>query len=215
MIYLLWPTIRPFMMKESHDIWMERSNNRSRITTIVAVNTENEKDQLNEFEVLVVGSERRGVTHAAYQLSKNLQADQNDIVILASDDMLPPRGWDDIVIKELNGKVAALFVHDDYIIQDCMTIPIMTFSCLERLNKIIYHPSYLHQYSDTELLHNLIDLDLLIDKRHSGYTFTHKHWACNKRQSDEQDHYYARIVDVDANNWSVRCKMNVEERLIV
>ncbi len=212
-IILLWPTIRPTTMLETYNYWMSNADHPSNVALKVAVNTEEQRSQLPGKDVIAVGDERKGVTHACCILSKLLMANDDDIVILASDDMYASKGWDTWTVKRLNGKTAALMVNDGYAIQDCMTIPIMTFSCLKKLNKIIYHYSYKHQYSDNELYYNLIGLGLMLDVRNDGVMFEHRHWARSMRTRDEHDDYYAHVANEDAQNWSARQKMSISERL--
>jgi len=213
MIYLLWPTIRPNMMQSTHEIWHRNSKNKN-YKLLIAVNNQSQKDAIHiKNAEIIISGETRGVTHACNELTKNIEPEDNDIIVLTSDDMYAPQNWDAWLERTLKGKHGALLVNDGYISQDSMTIPIMTGSCFKSLNKIIYHPSYIHQYSDTELYHNLKNLDLLINARKESPVFEHKNWANNKRNADNYDQYYIQMVSQDANNWSARSSMPIEERL--
>jgi hypothetical protein len=213
MIHLLWPTIRPTMMSATYHHWLANADNKN-FRLLVAVNTQEQKDAIHipGAEVLVSGNVK-GVTYACKMLTDAVEAEDDDIIILASDDFYAPLHWDRWVKKVLAGKVAAVHVHDGYIKQDSMTIPIMTMSCLKRLNRIIYHTSYIHQYSDTELMHNLRELNLLIDKWDNSPVFEHKNWALKKREIDEHDAHYIKVGSQDANTWHTRSKLPIEERL--
>lgn len=234
MIHLLWCTIRPKKFIESHKIWLEKSKNKN-ISTYVAVNTKEDCDDLfgyltkKDF-VLVTGSHKIGVCYPSYQLSSNLGSTmgnpkEEDIVVFASDDFYPPRDWDDYLEKQLNGKVSALFVRDgnqlpdsSNMIHPAITIPIMTYSCLLRLNKIIYHPDYTHMFSDCELYLNLKELGLLIDNRLQDETvFEHKHHAygkhLKKREADQYDAHFYNKWREDQEIWNRRKNMSVEGRL--
>lgn len=201
MIYLLWPTIRPDVFKETYKIWESRAV--SNFTTITNTDI----------------YDRIGVCAPSYKLSSTLIANEDDIVILASDDFYPPIHWDEYVINKLSGKTGALFVNDGYQLPDSsnmkypsITIPIMTYGCLLKLNKIIYHPEYNHMFSDSELYLNLKELDLLIDDR-KGKEFTHNHWVNGKRNADIIDGQYNLKWKDDENTWNRRRKLPVEERI--
>lgn len=213
MIHLLWPTIRPLMMQATYHYWLANAENKN-FRLWVAVNTQEQKDAIRiPGANIMVSGDVKGVTHACKILTDAVEAEDDDIIILASDDFYAPLHWDTWVTKVLAGKTAAVHVHDGYIKQDSMTIPIMTMSCLKRLNRIIYHTSYIHQYSDTELMHNLRELDLLIDRWDNSPVFEHKNWALKKREIDEHDAHYIEVGSRDANTWHTRSKLPVEERL--
>lgn len=225
MIHLLWPTIRPKMMVETYSTWVSRADNYDNITTYIAVNTSQQQARLKQLfnqrglhkqiSVLVSG-DIIGVTHACNYLTQLPQLDgpDTDMVILASDDMYAPQHWDSWLISQLGSRTTnAILVNDGYVKQNNITIPIMTMGCLKKLNRIIYHPSYKHSYSDTELYANLLQLDLLLDLWCESPVFEHKNWANSKRKFDHVDKNISDMVSRDADNWRHRQQMKVQDRL--
>lgn len=222
MIYILWATIRPETFLEMHKTWMQRALNKNNIITKVAVNWEQHKQLLKDFDVTVVNTDKIGVCYPSYVLSSNLECENDsDIVIFASDDFKPPVNWDNYLIKKLEGKEGLLFSRDGYQLPDSsnmempvITIPIMTFGCLKKLNKIIYNPSYSHMYSDAELYLNVKELNLLIDDRITDTTtFEHLHYAAGKRNPDVADQQYHLRWNDDKEMWNKRKNLTIDERL--
>jgi hypothetical protein len=214
MIHILWPTIRPQMMMDTYRHWEKNADDVSQIVLKVGVNTEEQKSQITIPSAIVyVVGEKRGLTTAVNVLSNSVDGDDNDIVILASDDFYAPKSWDTWVRDALRDKTGCLHVNDGYVKQVSITIPIMSLKCLKCLNNIIYHPSYIHQYSDTELYQNLQDLELIIDKWTDSPVFEHKNWANKKRKPDQHDKYNMAIVETDGANWCSRKELPVAERL--
>ena len=202
MIYILWPTIRPHMMVDVHKIWISRAVNKSKIITHVAVDTQDDADivkkALNENDIIrLTPSDVKGVCYPCYQLTSKLEINDDD------------------------NKVGCLMVRDGYQLPDSsnmlepvITIPIMTFSCLKKLNKVIYNPVYTNLHADAELYINVRDLGLLIDHRMTDpMTFEHHHWSANKRAHDMHDQAYNNNWNVDLQTWESRKKMSVEDRI--
>ncbi len=216
-IKVLFPTIRPKMMKSAWKTMQKRAVDPDSISLNVAVNTQEQKDQLAGFKVRVVGNKIRGVTHAAYQLSKRVRCENPfDIIILMSDDFIVPDKWDKWVRKQLHGWHGCLMVRDGYQEGGCITLPIMTYGCLERLNHVIYHPSYVHLFSDAELYDVLKVLHMVKDRRHKKFPlFEHKHWAAGKRSMDSVDHTITKSGGKDEKNYKHRRKWPVEKKLKV
>lgn len=233
MIHILWCTLRTQQFKEMHSEWIKRSDKPSNIQTYVAVNWEQHaielKDYLKSNFLVTLNTNKIGVCYPSHQLSSNLgvkmgKCDDSDIVIFASDDFMAPQGWDTYLTDKLKDKGdVALMVRDGYQLPDssnmlhaAITIPIMTYGCLKKLNMTIYHPAYNHMFSDCELYNNLKDLNLLYDDRLNDETiFEHLHYAAGKRGTDQADQAYNSKWVEDEVTWNKRKLMTVEERLKV
>jgi hypothetical protein len=232
MIHLLWCTLRPEQFKENHKIWLDKSDNSSEIKTYVAVNSNNDYEEIKEYlksddYIVDLDIDRIGVCYPSYRLTSYL-ADMNclndDIIIFASDDFLPPNNWDTYLSKKLENKGdVGLMVRDGYQLPDssnmlrpAITIPIMTYGCLRKLNHIIYNPVYTHMFSDCELYDNLKDTNMLYDDRLNDETvFEHMHYASGKRGVDIFDVSYSSKWQSDETTWNVRKNMSIQERLIL
>lgn len=233
MIHILWCTLRPLQFKSAHSEWIKRADNPKDIQTYVAVNWQQHADELREYLksnfLITLNTNKIGVCYPSYQLSSNLgvkmgTAKDDDIVIFASDDFMAPQGWDTYLINKLSSKGdVGLMVRDGYQLQDssnmlhpCITIPIMTYGCLKKMNMVIYHPVFNHMFSDCELYNNLKDLNLLYDDRLNDTTiFEHLHHASGKRNADQADQAYNAKWKEDELTWNQRKLMSVEERIKV
>jgi len=228
MIHLLWATIRPQLFTQMYKIWMERCNPQN-VRTYVAVNSQNDSVTVKSIlgkddKVIIVKTDRKGVCYPSYMLSSQLEGNNDDIVVFASDDFSPPYNWDSYLLNKLNGREACLMVNDGYqaldfsnMAEPVFSIPIMTYSALVKLNKIIYNPVYNHLCSDAELYLNAKDLDLIFDDRinDKNYIFEHHHWSSGKRQADVNDQVYYSNFENDKKTWEKRKKLSLEERLKV
>lgn len=230
MIYLLWPTIRPLSFPSNHSSWIRNSSDTSKISTIVLVSTESDQRFVQMYldknsldgKVVCYSPPYPGVCLPSYKLSSSLSGEDTDLVVLASDDFSAPGGWDRYIFEKLEGRTSCLLVNDGYQKLDfsnmehpVVSIPIMTFGCLVKLNKIIYHPSYTHLYSDCELYYNLNQMSLLIDDRSNSpdVIFKHNHWSSGKRTRDSHDNSYYSNSEKDRLNWLKRKDLSLEERL--
>jgi hypothetical protein len=231
MIHLLWCTIRTGNFPNIFNHWLTRSKFKN-FDTHVLVSTENEKVFLENYfqslnlnnRIVVFNPPYRGVCLPSYKLSSSLEAQNSDIVIFGSDDFTPPQNWDEYLINKLQNRTGALLVNDGYqaldfsnMAEPIFSIPVMTFDCLVRLNKIIYNPAYTHLCSDAELFMNLKELNLIIDERANdfNYIFEHHHWSSGKRQADQNDQSYYNNFEKDKKTWEFRKKLSLEKRLEV
>lgn len=225
MIRLLWATIRPYTFIHTYSIWKNRMTSNE-MTTYVAVNTEEDakivKDVLAENDkVIVVKTDKKGVCYPCYMLSSQLEADNSDVVVFASDDYIPPTGWDSYLIEKLKDREGGLLINDGYQALDfsnmadpIIGLPVMTHGCLLKLNRIIYNPVYSHLCSDAELFLNLKEMNLLIDERSKdNVIFEHLHWSAGKRQPDVNDQSYYNNFEMDKKTWDIRKMMPLKDRL--
>jgi hypothetical protein len=232
MIHLLWCTIRPEVFKQMHPYWIGRSKNPNNVKTHVAVNFSQHEEIISDYfnnnnldnRLITVKTNKIGVCYPSYQLSSTTEGESSDIIVFASDDFLPPQNWDEYLINKLNGKGdVCLMVRDGYQLPDssnmlhpAITIPIMTFGCLRKMNGVIYHPAYSHMFSDCELYDTAKDLGVLYDDRLNDNTiFEHLHYAAGKRNADSADQAYNAKWKEDEITWNKRKVMSVEERILV
>lgn len=231
MIHILWCTLRTKKFKDTHSEWIKLSDNPSNIKTYVAVNWTEHADELKEYLkdnfLITLNTNKIGVCYPSYQLSSKLgiemgQCKDDDIIVFASDDFMAPQGWDTYLINKLKDKGdVGLMIRDGFQLPDssnmihpAITIPIMTYGCLKKLNMIIYHPAYNHMFSDCELYNNLKDLNLLYDDRLNDETiFEHLHYAAGKRDPDQADQAYNTKWVEDDKTWQERKLMSVEKRI--
>jgi hypothetical protein len=214
-----------------HSEWINRSDNKENIQTYVAVNWSTHADILRDYlkknYLITLNTNRIGVCYPAFQLSSNLgikmgKCEDTDIVIFASDDFMPPKSWDTYLINKLDNKGdVSLMIRDGYqlpdssnMIEPAITIPIMTYGCLKKMNMKIYDPVYFHMFSDIELYHNLKEFNLLYDDRMNDETiFEHRHYITGKRHMDQADQSYNAKWIEDEIVWKKRKMMTAEERI--
>jgi hypothetical protein len=214
--HIMWPTVRPTVMKRTCAHWIRMRTTITPLSITVAVNTKQQKEQLGEYkEVLVVGNIKKGPVHATNVLAKHVHGNPSDIVLLVSDDFFAPHGWDKFLLDQFKNFNGCLLVDDGYQYGGCVTIPIMTYNCLLKLNRIIYHPSYIWQYSDAELYFNLRGMKLLKDVRRIKGTplFEHRHWANGKRKTDAHDKHGIVSGGKDHQTFKRRMKMSITDRI--
>jgi hypothetical protein len=190
-IILLWATVRPEEFKVAHRHWMNTAKIRGNVITRVAVDTQEQAEQLPEFDVMITNNKRPGVCYPCYCLSSTTTANDNDIIIFASDDFFPPDNWDIFLYNQLCNESEKLLMVNDGLQPSnskVVTIPILRYDALKKLNHIIYNPTYTHMWSDDELYTVANKLGLIKDIRRNNPTiFEHRHYANGKRVQDIHD----------------------------
>jgi hypothetical protein len=214
-IIILWPTVRPGVFRERIREWMSRACNENNIRVKVAVNTRRQRDELSEFaDVRVVGTDRPGVCWACWQLTRDLGGSPGDIVILASDDFYPPDEWDAWVYSQFEDFYGCLLVNDGTNRKGVITIPILDYACLKFTNHCIYHPSYVHLWSDNEFYDVLDEQNLIKDLQQPDKpVFIHKHWYHGRREKDSIDDFVHRNLERDREHYESRKGLSLAEKL--
>ena len=232
MIHLLWCTIRTGNFPNVHKIWFDRTKQKENVKCHVLVSTQNEATFLKQYFDAIKQDSRievyqppyPGVCLPSYKLSSTLEAGDSDIVIFGSDDFTPPQNWDVYLVEKLKNKTGALLVNDGYqaidfsnMAEPVFSIPVMTYDCLLKNNKIIYNTAYTHLCSDAELFLNLKEMNLIIDDRinDTNFVFEHHHWSSGKRKPDQNDQSYYSNFEKDKSTWEMRKKLTLEERILV
>lgn len=224
-IHILWSTIRPEVFNEVYTIWKDKCNDTSKIVPHILVDTEDDKSQITVVpqDCIIVEEPRfKGVAYPSYVLSTSLKEhdiNDDDIVIFASDDFYPMDNWDEALYSEYTMFNGGLVVNDRNGRQNknIVTIPILSYECLKRLNYVIYHPVYNHCWSDNELRDVLADLGLMKDISTSKpeIYFEHRHFSIGKRPADESDNHNNLTFYTGKNIYTVRKNLPTEEKLKV
>lgn len=217
-IIILWATARPKMFKTAHKKWIDNATNSSNIIIRVAVDTQHDADQLNEYNVIITNNTTPGVCYPSYCLSSTTRANDNDIIILASDDFIPPKNWDKFLLTNLHTTTPTLLLVNDGIQPvdaQLVTIPIMTYSALQKLNHIIYNPNYNHMCSDNELYDIASELELIKDVRSANIIFQHQHYANDMRNRDDTDDKVMAMASTDSTLYHTRKSKSIKDRLFI
>jgi len=208
-IYILWATIRPKMFISTLKHWVNNSSGENNIFFKIAVNTESQKEEIlksvPQLDVRVLGSHIRGVPMASYGLTHDFEAEKDeDIVIWMSDDFFCPKDWDKIIIDEYSDGFNGCVMYKDGIqyTNGLVTMPILTYSALKTVGKIIYNPIYHHCFADNMLYDNLKSFNLIRDLRFtSDILFEHRHFTTGKRAKDEVDLFICDFYPIDEKKY--------------
>jgi hypothetical protein len=222
-IYILWASIRPNFILETSKKWIDNCVNKDRLFFKIAMANEEQVKEVESFNIpnceVVAITEKGGYNYAITQLTLNFEANNEDIIILLSDDFSCLPKWDEYIYSKFENYNDAIFLDDgcqdinrkDYA---CITLACMTFECLKKINKVVFTPNYYHFYSDTEAYQNLIQLGLLKDDRSvDKFVFKHEHHSSGWRKRDEFDVIAVEHWDADQITYHNRIKMSVQDRL--
>ncbi len=212
MIRLLWSTCRPEKFKEFHAVWEQRAVNPEEFRTIVAVDTQHDFDELEDYNVMLVDNPKHGVVHPLNCICATLKGDPKDILVVPSDDFIPPDHWDQY-LKEQFENFNGVFKVNDGAMRDIISMPVLTYSAFERMNRTIYHPVYNHMYADKELERTARDLKMLHEADFVHPEFRHLHYVGSRRHKDEFDERVNSDYGKYREIYNERAKLPVEKRL--
>ena len=223
-IYFLWATVRPEMMLDTYKQWKNNSVTDTNIILKIAVLYEEQKNKIDSYGIqnceVVIVNDKSGYNYAITNITKKLEANDDDILILLSDDFGCVKGWDEFILGKFENYDGAVFLNDGY--QNpkakkgglCITLACLTFNTLKKLNKIVFHPDYRHYFSDNEAFVNFKELGVLKDDRDTDkFIFNHNHYIRGGRVQDEHDVLNYSFWKQDQILFQKRMKMPLKERL--
>jgi hypothetical protein len=189
-IHILWPTARPEVFKTTYQYWVSYADIPTRICVKVAVDNNVVRNKLDGYECLVVNNIHGGVGLPAHELTTGYSNSMpGDIIILASDDFFPPKGWDSYLFNNIGKGPCAYIILDG--IQPygakVITLPIVNHEAFIMLNKILYHKDYHHLCSDVELYHNCNEMGIVKRDPPSAVLWEHRHYEKKMRDIDSVD----------------------------
>jgi hypothetical protein len=215
------------MFKMNFTRWVANSRDFSKVDVVIAVNTQQQKNEIEKdfpnIDIKVIG-ENLGVCKPIYEITKDLQGDDSDILIGIFDDVNCIPQWDEFLLSKFENYSGALLINDGIQIPDenavliAITMPVMDLATLKKLNRVIYHPEYKHYFADNEIHINLMDLGLLKDIRFEDSTvFQHEHYSIvHKRKLDEVDNeIISQCGNYDRAVFEKRMKLPLDKRLEV
>jgi hypothetical protein len=222
-IYILWASIRPVFVLETSKKWVDNCVNKDNLYFQIIMANEEQKKEVEKFNIpnceVSFTDEKPGYPYAITKLTRDLNINDEDIIILLSDDFICPSNWDEYIYHKFETWEDALFLNDGvWSVHNktvgLITLACMTFSCLKKLNKVVFSPDYFHSYCDNEAFDNLYQLGLLKDDRDiDNVVFKHEHYCLGGRQKDEIDFRIDGYFKQDQETYLARKQMNVSERL--
>jgi len=219
-----WATIRPKMFTRTYKQWKLKADGD--FITNAGVNNQEQADEIRalnpddpNLNVFVLGEDTKGVPTANYKLLGSFDFQDDDIIIIGADDFDCPKHWDSILydcFKKFDGSIIFNDGNPDRY-KAIVTIPVLTGRLLKKMNGIVYHPAYKHNWADQEYYINVVELGEVVDLRYAKpeIIFEHRHWLFNKRQRDVVDTFAITKEREDHNTWERRKNLPIEERLKV
>lgn len=181
---------RPIQARQTVAEWLDKMTGSESIEWILSVN-DNDPAYSNYFKsfgdlgIPIVSDRFNGMVSASNAAARLAQG---SILLLVSDDMHPPEGWDEMLMDDArlaSDDPCVLQVHDS-IRDDIVTLPIMNRAAYDRLG-YLYHDGYISMFADNDLAETA--------KAHGMYYrsdivgFEHRHWVNGKAPKDDT---YAR-----------------------
>lgn len=177
MISVIQPSrSRPGKAKATHDKWMSMA-----ITQIDwQLSIDIDDPQQNEYTSWSKTTLISGNKSAVDAINRGAQTIIGEIVMVVSDDTDCFHGWDEAILKIVEGKKDWILKTQDGIQKWIITNPIMDRAYYNRFG-YIYHPGYQHMFCDTELT---CVADLTGRKLTSDLLFKHNHYSVTNEPKD-------------------------------
>lgn len=173
---------RPKQAEKTIKEWLGNSINKSHIEYILSI----DKDDKDIQAYKTIGKEN-GIyvsinknTSAIEAINKAAKLTTANLIIQIADDFGCFKGWDEALLKELEGKEDFIVKTQDGIQDWIITLPLMDREYYDRFG-YIYFGGYKHLFSDTELT---MVSDILGRKITSQLYFEHRHYTTGKSRKD-------------------------------
>lgn len=173
---------RPRQANKTIKHWLSMAKDKSKIEYILSV----DKDDKDLVSYKHIGIDN-GIYVASNRNKSAIQAINNaakvstaNIIIVVSDDFTAFQDWDEILLKELEGKEDFVVKTRDGIQDWIITLPLMDRTYYRRFG-YIYYPGFQHLWSDSELFCVAWMMDKIIM---SDLVFEHHHYSVKKSKKD-------------------------------
>lgn len=162
----------------TYHTWIDKASGKYEIEHIMSIDEDDNTHPpyLYYFRNILVSKNRSAVDAINAAAKKST----GDILIVVSDDFDCPYNWDELIVKEIEGKTDWILKTQDGIQEWIITMPIMDRVYYNRFG-YIYHPDYLHMFCDTEIT---CVADLTDRKIESKLLFPHNHYTTGRFKKD-------------------------------
>lgn len=173
---------RPRQAQKVIQKWLSSAKDKSKIEYILSVD-KTDKDLIAykhiglDNGIYVATNNNKSAIEAINRATK---VSTGRIIIVVSDDFDCPDGWDELLLKELEGKEDFLVKTKDGIQPTLITLPIMDRTYYDRFG-YVYPPEYRHMFCDQEMTSVGMMLGKVIK---SDITFEHHHYSTGKFKKD-------------------------------
>lgn len=214
------------MFTTTYQIWKNKASPKAEFITNAGLNNDQQKNELlalnpndPNLNAFALGDDIKGVPTANYKLLQAFEFKDDDIIIIGADDFHCPKNWD-LIIRDCFENYDGSVIFEDgnpEKMRPIVTLPILTGRLLKKLNGIVYHPAYKHNYADNEFFLNVTELGEVVDLRPTKpeIVFEHRHWLFSKRPRDAVDTFAVTEESNDHKTWDYRKTLPIAERLKV
>lgn len=174
---------RPQQAKETLNKWMVNAKDLSRCEVILSTDTSDKniglyKRLFNNSGVIISINNNKSAIEAINASAKISTG--RIIVQIAEDFNEPPKHWDELILKEVEGKEDFVLKTQDGIQPYIVTLPIMDRNYYNRFG-YIYENGYSHLWCDSELFCVAWMMDKIIM---SDLMIKHNHYSTGKTKKD-------------------------------
>ena len=174
---------RPQQAEATIKKWLGSASNRSQIEYILSVDKSDKDLQLyraigKRNGTYVLTSKNKSAIEAINNAAK---VSTGNLIVVVSDDFSCELGWDEKLLKEVEGREDFYLKTKDGIQDFIITLPILDRKCYERFGYVYSNHGYKHLWVDTEMAAVAHMTGRTI---YSDLFFEHCHYSVNKSKKD-------------------------------